>query len=362
MTSNQKQIMLSALTPSNRITIGNYIGAIKNWEKMSRDYDCLFFVVDLHALTERRDPTHQQELSRRALASYIACGLDPKNVTIFFQSHVSAHAELSWILTCHSYMGELSRMTQFKDKSQKHGESIPAGLFSYPVLMAADILLYQTDLVPVGIDQKQHIELARDLAIRMNGLYNPNRASKSKLEAALKKAGDTKSDPQTVRIEGDLFKLPDAWIPQVGAKIMSLQDPTKKMSKSDPDPKAAVYIDDSDKEIEKKVKSAVTDSGSEIKGTPDQPGVVNLLTIQQAITGKSLDALVASYAGKMYGHLKVDTAEMLVEKIRPIREETERLVKEGTYLNQVMKDGADRARARADATLNRVKDALGLIR
>jgi tryptophanyl-tRNA synthetase len=348
MTSqNEKKIMLSALTPSNRITIGNYLGAIRNWVNLSRDYECLFFAVDLHALTERRDPKLQRELSRKAIAFYLACGLDPDANTIFYQSHVKEHAELAWILTCHSSMGELSRMTQYKDKSSKHGESIPTGLFCYPVLMAADILLYQTNLVPVGIDQKQHIELARDLALRMNNLYSPG------WDKLGKDGSPAKVKP--------LFTVPEPVIPTLGAKIMSLQDPTKKMSKSDPDALASVFLDDSDKDIEKKVKRAVTDSGSEIKNTPDKPGVQNLLTIQSVLTGKSFTELEESYLGKQYGHLKVDTAEILIETIRPIREKAEAYLKDEAFLQECLKKGADKARKRAEATMTRVRDELGLI-
>ncbi len=332
-----KKVMLSAVQPSNRLTIGNYLGAVKNWARMQGEYDCLFFAVDLHAITDAR-PTEASELRRQtyqAIATYIACGLDPQRATLFAQSHVKEHAELAWILTCHATMGEVSRMTQYKDKSQKHGESIPMGLFAYPVLMAADILLYQTNLVPVGADQKQHIELARDLAMRMNNAYT---------------AKDT-----------PLFAMPEPWIPKFGARIMSLQDATKKMSKSDVDPQATLFLDDSDKEIEKKVKRAVTDSGSEIADADDKPGIRNLLTIQSVLTGKPIPELVAAYTGKQYGHLKVDTAEICIQTIRPIREETNRLMADSGYLDQVLKRGAEKARERAALTLDRVKSKIGFI-
>ena len=338
MTAASRKIMLSAVQPSNRLTIGNYIGAVKNWAKMQGDYDCLFFAVDMHAITDSR-PADAADLRRQtyqAIATYIACGLDPAKATLFVQSHVKEHAELSWILTCHATMGEVSRMTQYKDKSQKHGESIPMGLFAYPVLMAADILLYQTNLVPVGADQKQHIELARDLAMRMNNAY-------------------TKKD------DAPLFAMPEPFIPKLGGKIMSLQDPTKKMSKSDADAKATLFLDDTDKEIEKKVKSAVTDSGSEITDADDKPGIRNLLTMQSVLTGKSVADLIQSYAGKQYGHLKVDTAEICVQAIRPIREETARMMADLPYLDQVLKRGAENARERAAKTLDRVKDKIGFI-
>lgn len=350
--ASQKKIMLSAIQPSNRLTIGNYIGAVKNWARMQADYDCIFFAVDMHVLTEPRASLAAaidlKNQTYKALATYIACGLDPDKGSLFVQSHVKEHAELAWILTTHATMGEVSRMTQYKDKAQKHGESIPMGLFAYPVLMASDILLYQTDLVPVGADQKQHIELARDLAMRMNNFYTPGwNADPAKAKGA---------------ITAPLFRLPEPWIPKQGGRVLSLQDPTKKMSKSDQDPKATLFLDDTDKDIEKKVKSAMTDSGSEISYSPkDKPGVSNLLEIQAVLTGKSIDDIVASYAGKQYGHLKVDTAQICVETIRPIREKTAELMKDTSYLDQVLKRGAEKARKRAAATMSAVLDKIGFI-
>jgi tryptophanyl-tRNA synthetase len=340
--ASPKKIMLSAVQPSNRLTIGNYIGAVMNWTKMQAEHDCIFFAVDLHALTDRRGSSELRRQTYQAIATYIACGLDPEKSTLFAQSHVPEHAELSWLLTCHATMGEVSRMTQYKDKSGKHGESIPMGLFAYPVLMAADILLYQTNLVPVGADQKQHVELTRDLAIRMNNAYTP---------------GWDKKPPTA---EG-LFALPEPWIPKIGGKILSLQDPTKKMSKSDADEKATLFLDDTDKTIEKKVKGAVTDSGSEISDSDEKLGIRNLLTLQSALTGKPIADIVASYAGKQYGHLKVDTAQICVEAIRPVREETTRLLSDLGYLDQVLKRGADKARQRAAVTMARLSDKLGFI-
>jgi tryptophanyl-tRNA synthetase len=343
-----KKIMLSAVQPSDRLTIGNYIGAVMNWTKMQADYDCIFFAVDLHVLTAKRGSADLRRHVYQAIATYIACGLDPSRVILFAQSHVKEHAELAWILTCHATMGEVSRMTQFKDKSQKHGETIPMGLFAYPVLMAADILLYQTNLVPVGADQKQHVELTRDIAIRMNNHYTPGWD---------RDPAKSKEKPAT-----PLFALPEPWIPKQGGKIMSLQDPTKKMSKSDTDPKATLFLDDTDKEIEKKVKSAVTDSGTEITDSPEKPGVRNLLEIQSVLTGKSIPELVAAYTGKQYGHLKVDTAQICVDTIRPVREKTEKLMADLGYLDQVLKRGADRARERAAETMARVNDVMGFVR
>lgn len=350
---HMKPVMLSALTPTNKIQLGNYLGALKNWVNLQNDYDCLFFAVDLHAITDKKDkpdPTGLRDQTYQAIATYIAAGLDPAKVTLFAQSHVPQHAELSWILTCHSTMGELSRMTQYKDKSQKHGESIPTGLFSYPVLMAADILLYQTNLVPVGADQKQHVELTRDLAMRMNNLYSPGWA----------KIDEKKNLVVNPQIE-PLFTLPEPWIPPTGARIMSLQDPLKKMSKSDPDVNASIFLSDSDKDIEKKLKRAVTDSGSEITYSDDKPGVRNLLEIQSVMTGKKIPDIVSSYAGKQYGHLKVDTAQIVIEGVRPIREKIDQLLADRGYLNQVLKQGAEKARARAQKTLVKVTDKIGFI-
>ncbi len=324
--------MLSAVQPSNRLTLGNYLGAIKNWVKLYPDYDSIFFAVDLHTITLRQDPVELREQTYRAVATYLAAGIDPKKALVFVQSHVPEHAELAWVLNCFSYMGELNRMTQFKDKSAKQGQNIPAGLFNYPVLMAADILLYHTDLVPIGEDQKQHLELTRDIALRMINIYGE-----------------------------DLFTVPEVYIPPVGARIMSLQNPTMKMSKSDPDPNAAVYLNDSDDQIRKKIKRAVTDSGTEITYDEQKPGVRNLLNIQAAITGKSPQELVEAYAGKQYGHLKVETAELAVQTIQPIRDKTEALLKDRDYLDMVLKSGAEKARQRASKTLRLVYDRIGFV-
>ncbi len=331
--TTKRQVMLSAVQPSNTLTLGNLLGAIRNWVKHQDDYECWFFAVNLHAITVRQDPKELREQTYRAVATYIAAGINPEHATLFVQSQVPEHAELAWLLNCYSYMGELGRMTQFKDKSQKTGENIAVGLFTYPVLMAADILLYDTDLVPVGADQKQHIELTRDVAIRMNNLYGE-----------------------------DLFRIPKPMIAEVGAKIMSLQDPTSKMSKSDPDPNASVYLTDSDDVIRKKLKRAVTDSGTEITDDDSKPGVKNLLSIQSAITGRPIAEIVASYAGKMYGHLKVDTAELVVQAVAPLRDEANRLYQERTFLEQVLRSGADRARERAGQTLARCYERIGLLR
>lgn len=326
-----KKVMLSAVQPSNKLTLGNYLGAIKNWVQLQHDYDCIFFAVDLHSITVRQNPKELREQTYQAIATYIAAGIDPQEATLFVQSHVPAHAELAWILTCFTYIGELNRMTQFKDKSSKQGQNIPAGLFVYPTLMAADILLYGTHLVPVGEDQKQHIEITRDIAIRMNNLY------------------------------GNLFVIPEVYIPPVGARIMSLQDPTSKMSKSDPDPNSSIYLNDTNDQITKKLKRAVTDSGTQITYDDSKPGIKNLLNIQAAITGKKIEDLVLSYANKQYGHLKVETAEIVVEAISPLRDRVNQLMADRGYLESVLKVGAEKARNRAEKTLSRVYEEVGFI-
>jgi len=334
MTAARKKIMLSAVQPSNRLTIGNYLGALKNWVRLQGDHDCLFFAVDMHAITVKQDPSELREQTYRAIATYLACGIDASQATLFVQSHVPEHAQLCWVLTCFSYMGELGRMTQFKDKSAKHGANIPAGLFCYPVLMAADILLYKTDLVPVGEDQKQHLELTRDIAVRMNNALG-----------------------------GGLFTVPEPLIAKVGAKIMSLQNPLAKMSKSDPDPGSAIYLGDTDDQIVKKIKRAVTDSGSEVTYEDSKPGVKNLINIQAAITGKTPQEIAASYAGRQYGHLKIETADIVVGAVRPVRERTRELLSDKAQLDALLKRGAEGARARAAVTLGEVyKRVLGSTR
>lgn len=338
--SPSKKIMLSAITPSNNPTLGNYIGAIKNWVHLQHEYDCLFIVADLHAITVKQDPAELRARTYSGIANYIAAGLNPEQVTLFVQSHVPAHAELAWALTCFTNMGELSRMTQFKDKSAKQGAAIPAGLFSYPVLMAADILLYQTHLVPVGEDQKQHVELTRDIAGRMNGLFRC--------------AGST--DPKD-----DLFRIPEPYIPKVGARVMSLQNPLSKMSKSDPDPNASIFLQDSNDVILKKLKRAVTDSGTEITDDESKPGIRNLLSIQSALTGRSIADLVTAYQGKMYGHLKIETAEIIIQTIGPIRDKTNAILADLGALDVILKKGAEHARERAAGTLAQVYERVGFI-
>lgn len=328
-----KKVILSASTTTGTPTLGNYIGAICNWTRLQDEYDCYYMVADLHSLTSKHDPKELQERIMSFFAGYLACGLDAEKNVVFVQSHVSQHAELQWVLNCFAPMGALNRMTQFKEKSQKTSE-INAGLFSYPVLMAADILLYQADLVPVGEDQKQHLELTRDLAQSFNGKFGPT------------------------------FKVPEPYIPKLGARIMSLQDPTKKMSKSDEDTKSYVSIFETEKQTTKKIKAAVTDSDPNAKIIYDlenKPGVANLLTIYSVLTGKTFEQLEKDYEGKMYGHLKVDLAEVVCETLRPVREKHAQLLDDRTYLHSVMKTNAERAVERASKTMKDVYEKLGLV-
>ena len=329
-----KKIIFSAVQPSGNITLGNYLGAIKNWVDLQKDYHCCYSIVDEHSITVRQDP---QELRKRALdllKIYIACGIDPEENILFIQSHVPAHAQLAWILNCYTYMGELSRMTQFKDKSKKHADNINAGLFTYPVLMAADILLYQADLVPVGKDQMQHIEITRDIAERFNGIY------------------------------GNVFKVPEGFMPKAGAKIMSLAEPTKKMSKSDENPKAYISLLYDFNVIAKKIKSAVTDSEGIIEyreNDETKAGVNNLLTIMSAVTGNSIEKIVSDYNGKGYGDFKADVAEAVVEHIKPIRQRYDELSEDKAYLVDIYTKGAERANRIAQRTLNKVYKKIGFI-
>ncbi|HEX4896612.1 MAG TPA: tryptophan--tRNA ligase [Solimonas sp.] len=332
MNASAKPVVLSGIQPSGRLTIGNYLGALKNWLKLHEQYQCYYMLVDLHAITVRQDPKILRERCHEFLALYIACGLDPKQNTLFVQSHVPAHARLGWILNCYTQMGELNRMTQFKDKSAKHVDNINAGLFDYPVLMAADILLYQAGKVPVGDDQKQHLELTRDVAQRFNNLYGP------------------------------VFTVPEPMIPPVGARIMGLQEPTAKMSKSGEAETDAIYLLDSPDVITRKIKRAVTDLGSEIRhDIAAKPGVSNLMSILGAIKGESFASIEARFVGKGYGHLKTEVAEAVVECLRPVQERYSAVREDVEGLRRVLKEGAATASAAADATLARVHDALGFI-
>jgi tryptophanyl-tRNA synthetase len=329
--TEKKKILLSGIQPSGNLALGNYIGAIKNWLKLQEEYNCLYMVVDLHALTVRQEP---KELRRRCIefiAQYMACGLDPEKNILFLQSHVSGHSELAWILNCYTYMGELSRMIQFKEKSQKHETNINAGLFTYPVLMAADILLYQTDMVPIGEDQKQHLEITRDIAMRFNNIY------------------------------GEVFKIPEPFIPEVGARIMSLQDPAKKMSKSDDDPKNYIALLDRPEIIMNKIKRAVTDTGKEVAYNETRPGISNLITIYSSLTGKSFDEIKEEYEGKGYADFKSDLGEIVVEYLKPVQTRYTELMKNRDYINQSLKSGAERAGRIAYRTLSKVQKKIGLI-
>lgn len=326
----RKKTIFSGIQPTGVFTLGNYIGAVRNWSLLQDEYDCMYCVVDLHALTVRQVPADFRKAQLRALALLLAVGLDPQKAILYFQSHVPAHCELAWLLNCYTYVGELSRMTQFKDKSEKHADNINVGLYDYPVLMAADILLYNADLVPVGVDQKQHIEITRDVAARFNNLY------------------------------GDTFTVPEPYIPKVGAKIMSLTDPMQKMSKSG-EPNSAVFMLDEPDTIMRKFKRAVTDSGSGIIYSEDKPGVSNLMTIYSVLTGKSLDEVQNECAGMGYGDFKALVGGAVVDTLRPIQDEFKRISADKAYLESVYTAGAQRAAQRAARTLSKVKRKIGLI-
>ena len=331
-TAAPKKRMLSGIKPSGDLTLGSYLGAVKNWAERANDYDCFYFMADLHAITVRQNPADLRRRTLEQLAQYIACGLDPEKNTLFIQSHVHQHAELGWVLQCYSMFGELSRMTQFKDKSAKNADNINAGLFTYPALMAADILLYQADLVPVGGDQKQHVEICRDIATRFNGLY------------------------------GDTFKLPDPYIPKVGARIMSLTTPTSKMSKSDKDQNGCVYMLEKPEDILRKFKKAMTDSDACVRFDPEnKPGVSNLMQIYSVATGRDYAAIEAEFAGQGYGSFKTAVGESVVELLRPIREETERLLADKSYLESVYRAGAEKAAYVANRTLSKVYKKVGFL-
>ncbi len=326
-----KKIMYSGIKPSGRLTLGNYIGSIKQWEQMQDDYNCIYCVVDMHAITERQEPKSLREISMALFAQYVSAGIDPNKSIMYFQSHVKEHAELSWILSCLTYMGELNRMTQYKVKSQKGGDNLNAGLFTYPILMAADILLYQTDYVPVGDDQTQHVELTRDIANRFNNRYS------------------------------ETFVVPEAVNPKVGARIMSLQDPTKKMSKSDENVNASIYIADEDDVIARKIKRAVTDSEGTIKYDQNRLAIKNLIEIYAALSGKTYQEIELMYDGKGYGDFKTDLADLVISVIGPIRNRYLELMGDKAELAKIYTDGADQARRIAARTLDKVKKKTGFI-
>lgn len=328
----EKKTVLSGIQPSGSPTLGNYVGALRNWSLLQQEnHDCFYCVANLHAITLRQDAEELRARAMNTVALLLACGINPEESTVFIQSHVKEHAELSWVLSCNTYMGELSRMTQFKDKSAKHEDNINAGLFTYPVLMAADILLYQSHLVPVGADQKQHLEIARDIAERFNNAY------------------------------GLAFVIPDPYIPKAGARVMSLQDPTQKMSKSDPNPNGYIAIMDEPALILKKFKRAVTDSDGEIRFDPAmKPGVSNLLALFTTFTGMDLEAAEAHFAGKGYGHLKTEVAEAVIAELTPLQAKYTQLQADPGYLRKIVTEGAAKARVRASATLNDVYNRVGL--
>ena len=328
----QKKRILSGIQPSGDLTLGSYLGAIKNWAALAEEYDCYYMLADMHTITVRQTPADLRRRTLTQLAVYIACGLDPEKNVLFIQSHVPAHAQLGWVLDCYTMFGELSRMTQFKDKSARNADNINAGLFTYPALMAADILLYQADLVPVGGDQKQHVEICRDIATRFNGIY------------------------------GDVFKLPEPYIPKVGARVMSLTSPENKMSKSDKDQNGCVYMLERPEDILRKFKKAVTDSEACVRFDPEQkPGVSNLMQIYAVCTGKTFDAIEAAFAGRGYGEFKGAGGEAVVETLRPIREETERILADKAYLEGIYRAGAERAAYVAGKTLRKVYKKVGFV-
>ena len=329
---NQKKIMLSGIQPSGDLHLGNYLGAIKNWGERAEEFDCYYFMADMHTITVRQNPADLRRRTLEQLAQYIACGLDPERNVLFVQSHVHQHAELGWVLNCYTMFGELSRMTQFKDKSAKHADNINGGLFTYPALMAADILLYQPDYVPVGEDQKQHVELTRNVAQRFNHIY------------------------------GDVFKIPEPYIPKMGARVMSLNQPDTKMSKSIPE--GCVFLMEKPEDIMRKFKRAITDSDTQACVRFDRenkPGVSNLMGIYSAVTGKSYEEIEREFEGKGYGAFKPVVGEAVVELLRPIQEETRRLLADKAYLEGVCRAGAEKAAYAAEKTLRKVYKKVGFL-
>ncbi len=332
MENTTKPRILSGIKPTGELTLGSYIGAIKNWVALQDKYDCFYMLADMHSITVRHDPAVLRRRTLEQLAQYIACGLDPEKNVLFIQSHVSAHAELAWVLNCYTMVGELNRMTQFKEKSAKHTENINAGLYDYPVLMAADILLYNADLVPVGEDQKQHVELCRDIANRFNGIY------------------------------GDVFKVPEPFIPKLGARIMSLDDPSSKMSKSE-ESNGSVLLMDEPNVIKAKFRRAVTDSETSVRYDPEnKKGISNLMTIYSVCTGSTYEQIENEFSGKGYGDFKAAVGDAVVETLRPIREEAKRLLADKAYLNSVMAKGAENAAKIAYRTLSKVYKKVGFYR
>ncbi|MBR5064858.1 MAG: tryptophan--tRNA ligase [Oscillospiraceae bacterium] len=330
MADENKKRVFSGIQPTGGFTLGNYLGAVRNWGVLQDEYDCIYSVVDLHSITVRQDPATLRRQIRESAALLLACGVDPERSILFIQGDVHQHAELSWILGCYTQFGELSRMTQFKDKSQKHPENVNGGLFTYPVLMAADILLYQTDLVPIGADQKQHLELARNIAERFNGVY------------------------------GQTFVVPDGYFPKVAARVMSLQDPTAKMSKSDENTNAKIMLLDDPDLIVKKFRRAVTDSGSEIRAAEYKPGVTNLMSIYSACTGKTFEEIEREFDGKGYGDFKTAVGETVRDMLKPIQERYAVYLSDKEQLNGILKSGAEKASYLASKTLAKARRKIGL--
>lgn len=329
--ADEKKILYSGMQATGKLTLGNYLGALRNWMTLNEEYECFFGVMDLHSLTVRQEPAEFRKRARDLFALYVASGLDPEKNCIYFQSHVPCHAELSWILSCFTYMGELNRMTQFKDKASKHSDNINAGLYTYPVLMAADILLYQADLVPVGKDQLQHLEITRDIAQRFNGIY------------------------------GDVFTIPEAYMGKTGAKVMSLQDPSKKMSKSDENANASIYLLDDPDTVRRKFKRAVTDSDSQVRyDAENKPGISNLMDIYGATTGKSNDEIEKEFEGKGYGDFKEAVGDAVANLLAPMQERFEELRKDKDYLDRMIKQNDEKAYYFSQKTLRKVKKKVGL--
>lgn len=325
-----KKVLYSGMQATGTLTLGNYLGALKNWVELTDEYECIYGVMDLHSLTVRQVPAEFRKNARALYALYVAAGLDPEKNCIYYQSHVSGHAELGWILDCFTYMGELNRMTQFKDKAAKHADNINAGLYTYPVLMAADILLYQADVVPVGVDQKQHLEITRDIAERFNNIY------------------------------GDVFTIPEAYIGKKGAKIMSLQEPGKKMSKSDTNANATILLLDDTYTIIRKFKRAVTDSESEVRYAEEKPGISNLMDIYSAVTGKTYEEIEKEFAGKGYGDFKLAVGETVADHLKPLQERYEQLMKDKAYIESMIKQNDEKAAYYANKTLRKVQKKVGL--
>ena len=327
---NDKKVLYSGMQATGTLTLGNYLGALKNWVELTDEYKCIYGVMDLHSLTVRQVPADFRKNARALYALYVAAGLDPEKNCIYYQSHVSGHAELGWILDCFTYMGELNRMTQFKDKAAKHADNINAGLYTYPVLMAADILLYQADVVPVGVDQKQHLEITRDIAERFNHIY------------------------------GDVFTIPEPYIGKKGAKIMSLQEPTKKMSKSDENVNATILLLDDTDTIIRKFKRAVTDSESEVRYAEEKPGISNLMDIYSAVTGKTYEEIEKEFAGKGYGDFKLAVGETVADHLKPLQNRYEELMKDKGYIESMIKMNDEKAAYYASKTLRKVQKKVGL--